>query len=165
MGLLKEQLKAFSTYAGKQSCKQSRTEIKYYSNKKHFAAQKLMKYLQNSVKLVVWVLLCLRSSQVWERRLSITEVLISKHKDTDTAWNSCPQHSLHKKAIKLNCFKVLDRTSKNTLAVLHTSKINGWIMYSFFKQAIGIWESHQVLSTYPCNILAQLQRCRGEAPG
>lgn len=98
-----------------------------------------------------------------KRRLRITDVLISKHRDTDTAWMSCPQPSLHKKATKLNCFKVLSRTSNNTLAALHTSKIKGWIIYGVFKQATGIWESHQMLSRYPCKI--QNQCCRWEAPG
>lgn len=54
LGLLKKQLKAFPTYAGKQSCKQRRTEIFFFTQIKsttHVQHKKLMEYLLDFVKL------------------------------------------------------------------------------------------------------------------
>lgn len=97
--MLKGQLKAltnyvkdFTNFTGKHLCKQS-------------CSRKFMQYLLNFVSIFFFFFLsCLGSSQDRVAKLRITEVLISKHRDSDTSRDPCSQISFHEKANYIQMF-------------------------------------------------------------
>lgn len=150
--------------------KKGRNKI-YYSNKKALPTcstknlWNICRILWSWGILVFWGGFWAYEALRTEKKIRDHRYMISKHRDTDTAWKSWPQPSLHKTPLTLTALRSPIELQKTPWLSCTHQQINSWTMHSIFKQELGIWESHQVLSRYPCNIQNQLQCCRWEAPG